>query len=158
MRIVGVTLAVSLLGSTLMAADAGEKKEVVAAVDRLFHGMATRSAEEIGASFTADAKIVADQGGKLSPVITGEDFIKRISGGQNEVVERMWNPTVLVRGRIATVWADYDVYVNGKFGHCGIDAFMLVKTEEGWKISDVTYTSETQNCKPNPLGPVTAKH
>jgi len=73
------------------------------------------------------------------------------------VVERMWNPTVLVRGRIAMVWADYDVYVGGKFGHCGIDAFTLLKTDAGWKISGIQYTSETQGCKPNPLGPPPAQ-
>lgn len=156
-------LVFGLIGSTVVSnaaaaeADREEKDRVVAAVNKLFHGMATRDAAEIADSLTADVKIIADSGGKIGSVVTRDDFVKRITGGQNTVVERMWKPTVLVRGRIATVWAEYDVHVNGKFGHCGIDAFMLVKSDEGWKISDVTYTAETENCKPSPLGPVSQK-
>ena len=43
---------------------------------------------------------------------------------------------------IATVWTPYDFWIDGKFSHCGIDAFDLVKTDEGWKIAGGSYTLE----------------
>jgi hypothetical protein len=55
-------------------------------------------------------------------------------------LERMWEPTVLVSGPIATVWTPYDFYRDGEFSHCGVDAFHLVKTGEGWRIAAIMYT------------------
>lgn len=62
--------------------------------------------------------------------------------------ERMRDKLVKVNlhGRIATVWAPYDIWVNETFSHCGIDAFTLVKSADGWKITSCTYTVETKNC------------
>jgi hypothetical protein len=63
--------------------------------------------------------------------------------------ERMRDTGVVIQihDRIATVWAPYDIWVNDKFSHCGIDAFTLLKTPEGWKISSCSYTVETKGCK-----------
>ena len=58
-----------------------------------------------------------------------------------------------MHGPIASVWTPYDFWVDGKFSHCGIDIFDLVKTAEGWKISGLTYTVERTGCAPSPLGP-----
>lgn len=140
-----------LLGCALMAcaADQNDKDEVVAVVNKLFAGMSGKNADEIAATMTADAKLIAAQAGKVSAPVGPADFARRIASNPGRIVERIFNPTVLVRGRIAVVWADYDVYVDSKFGHCGIDSFMLLKTEAGWKISEIEYTSETQNCSPH---------
>lgn len=154
MRIACWLLICSLIAA---AADQEDKAQVVSVVNQLFKGMYTKDAEAIKSTMTADAKLISAQNEKVGAAITRDDFAQRISANKNDVLERIWEPTVLVRGRIATVWAEYDVHVGGKFGHCGIDAFMLVKTDAGWKISDITYTSETQNCKPSPLGPVPEK-
>jgi len=66
--------------------------------------------------------------------------------------ERIWNPEVRVHGSIATVWAPYDFWVDGKFSHCGVDAFDLIKTPDGWKIAGGVFTMEAK-CEPSPLGP-----
>lgn len=66
--------------------------------------------------------------------------------------ERMWNPDVRINGLIASVTAPYDFWIDDKFSHCGVDAFDLIKTEEGWKIAGGVYTVE-QKCQPSPLGP-----
>jgi hypothetical protein len=142
-----------LLTSALCATAQEDQKEVISVVNRLFEGMAGRDAGVISSTMTPDAKLVATEDGQISQATTGERFAQRIGGSKSHVVERIWNPTVLVRGRIAILWADYDVYVAGKFGHCGVDAFTLLKTDAGWKISGIQYTSETQGCKPNPSGP-----
>jgi ketosteroid isomerase-like protein len=150
MRIAALVLAFSVCAC---AADQNDKKEVISVVNQLFAGMAAGDAAAVTAIMTPDAKLISAREDKVSPATSVADFAKRISTGPNRVMERMWNPTVLVRGRIAMLWADYDVYVGGKFNHCGIDGFTLLKMDAGWKISEVIYTSETENCKPSPLGP-----
>lgn len=48
---------------------------------------------------------------------------------------------------IAMVWGAYDLWVNDKFSHCGIDVFTLLKTGEGWKISSLSYSIEKESCE-----------
>jgi hypothetical protein len=61
-----------------------------------------------------------------------------------------------VSGGIARVWAPYDFWRGATFSHRGVDAFDLVMTESGWKISGATYTVEPRDCQPSPLGPPAA--
>ncbi|MEO8176408.1 MAG: hypothetical protein ABI626_07080 [Sphingomicrobium sp.] len=35
---------------------------------------------------------------------------------------------------IATVWAPYTFYLNGKKSHCGIETYTLYRLAEGWRI------------------------
>jgi ketosteroid isomerase-like protein len=135
------------------AADQDDQKQVTAAVNRLFEGMSAGDGPAVANTMTPDAKLIAVQDDKLGATRTRDDFAQRIAASKGTLLERIWNPTVLVRGRIAMLWAEYDLHISGKFNHCGIDAFMLVKTDDGWKISHVEYTSETQGCQPSPLGP-----
>jgi ketosteroid isomerase-like protein len=155
MRLIAVLFASTMIAAAADAAS--DKDDVVGVVNKLFAGMASRDGDAIASTMTPDARLIADNNGKLGAPLRRDEFAQRLASGKNQVIERIWNPTVLVRGNIAMVWAEYDVHVGGKFNHCGIDAFMLLKTDAGWKISDITYTSETQDCKPSPLGPVTAK-
>lgn len=82
------------------------------------------------------------------------DYIAGLAGREERVVERMWDPTVLIHKRLAVVWAPYDIYVDGQFLHCGVDAFTLLETEEGWKIATAAFTMEPTGCEPSPLGPL----
>ncbi len=92
--------------------------------------------------------------GKPDPrAFSNEEYFADLQASKQTMRERMWNPEVRVHGLIATVWTPYDFWIDGKFSHCGIDAFDLVKTEEGWKLAGGTYTVESK-CEPSPLGPL----
>jgi hypothetical protein len=54
---------------------------------------------------------------------------------------------VMVHNRIAMVWGSYNLWINDKFSHCGVDAFTLLKTEAGWKISSLSFSMETEGCQ-----------
>ncbi len=94
-----------------------------------------------------------DNGKPAMRTFTNQEFLNDLPGTKQSLRERMWNPEVRIRGFIASVWTPYDFWTDGKFSHCGIDAFDLVKTEEGWKIAGGTYTIESK-CEPSPLGPL----
>jgi hypothetical protein len=51
------------------------------------------------------------------------------------------------------VWTPYDFHIDGEFSHCGIDAFNMVRTDEGWKIASIVWTVERTGCENSPLGP-----
>jgi hypothetical protein len=56
--------------------------------------------------------------------------------GQAE--EPIWDAVVQIDDRLATVWVKYELIFNGEFHHCGIDAFELWRSDEGWKIFQLT--------------------
>jgi hypothetical protein len=109
------------------SAQSSEEKEVVTAVQKLF-----------------DAGKVSSQ--------TLEEFAGRLSAAKAQMLERIWNPKVFVRGRIAHLWAEYDFHLNGNFHHCGVDSIALVKSADGWRITGIEDTRETVGCTPSPLG------
>lgn len=61
--------------------------------------------------------------------------------------ERYWNPTVLIRGSIATVWTPYEYKLDGITSHCGVDVFSFVKMEAEWIVSNAMWTIEPQSCE-----------
>ena len=82
-----------------------------------------------------------------------EEYFAQLQASKQKMQERIWNPDVRINGLIANVTAPYDFWIDGKFSHCGVDAFDLIKTEDGWKIAGGVYTVESQ-CAPSPLGPL----
>lgn len=87
---------------------------------------------------------------------TRQWWLEAMPGRKQVWFERIWNPEVRVHGLIATVWAPYDLWRDGTFSHCGVDACSLIKTDEGWQISGCIYTIEKQ-CEASPLGPPSFK-
>jgi len=82
-----------------------------------------------------------------------EEYFAQLQASKQKMQERIWNPDVRINGLIANVSAPYDFWIDGKFSHCGVDAFDLIKTEDGWKIAGGVYTVESR-CAPSPLGPL----
>jgi hypothetical protein len=69
------------------------------------------------------------------------------------IIERGFNPTVHLAGTIASVWLPYDLWADGKWSHCGIDHFTLVKVGSAWRIANLTYTIEQPPaCRMHPDG------
>lgn len=159
MRQLGVTsvlAAAILVAPTYAAAQEDAEAAAVAAVQALFDAMAARDGDEIrrllteGATFVATAE-TADGVQVLES--TGAEFAASIGQPGPALLERMWDPHVMIEGPLAVVWTPYDFHVDGEFSHCGIDAVSLVRTSDGWKISSIAYTRETEDCDPSPLGP-----
>ncbi len=68
--------------------------------------------------------------------------------------ERGFHPEVRISGPLAMVWLPYDFYRDGKWSHCGVDAFTLLKSEGGWRIATLVWSVEQPPaCQPHPSGP-----
>jgi hypothetical protein len=71
-----------------------------------------------------------------------------------QVTERGFRPQVLVNGPLAMVWLPYDLYLDGKWSHCGVDVFTLVRQEGAWRIATMAWSAEQPPvCEPHPDGP-----
>jgi hypothetical protein len=62
--------------------------------------------------------------------------------------ERIVFGDIKIDGSLASVWAPYKFYLGTAFSHCGVNFFQLVKTEDGWKIIYIAYTTRKENCIP----------
>jgi hypothetical protein len=141
--------------STALAAPASSpEQDVVNAVQRLFDSMAARDPAGIQATLASEARFVSVRPNQTISQISGADFAARIAASKDPLLERMWQPQVLVAGRMATLWAPYDFHIGTRLSHCGVDSVTLFATPEGWKIAGVYYTViEAPQCPPSPLGP-----
>jgi hypothetical protein len=124
-----------------------------ALAQRLFDAMAAHDGAAAKALFTPDANLIAVAPDGKVTVTPIEKWTDRISSSKDKWLERMWSPKLQEHNAIATVWGEYDFHLNGKFTHCGIDTFTLVKTGGEWRIAALAFTRETSACPSSPLGP-----
>jgi hypothetical protein len=138
------------------ATSAADSTAVVAAVDRLFDAMARRDTTAARAVLMPGSQFISIRPGAESSAPRRQadsTFLRSLAGGGQRLLERMWTPAVHVHGAIAVVWAPYDFHIDGKFSHCGVDTFSLVRAATGWQISGISYTVEQTGCAASPLGP-----
>jgi hypothetical protein len=159
-RLTVTIAATSILLAATRAESQTPRDSAVAAVNEFFRAMTARDTAALARVQFADGVLYAARVQGDSTAInrgTAEDFARRIGSMKDTYVERMWEPTVLVHGPLAVVWASYDFHRNKTFSHCGIDAFTFLRSPSGWKIATVSYTTEATGCKPSPLGPLPAQ-
>lgn len=79
---------------------------------------------------------------------------QRTSTSRATVTERGFRPEVRVNGPLAMVWYPYDLYIDGKWSHCGVDVFTLIRHEGRWRIATMAWSAEQPPvCEKHPDGP-----
>lgn len=133
-----------------------DREAVLKTVQAFFDTMTARDVEGAREILMPQGRFHAmriEEGKPDVRAFSNEEYFSQLASSKQVMRERMWNPEVRIHGLIATVWTPYDFWIDGKLSHCGIDAFDLIRTEEGWKIAGGTYTIEAK-CEPSPLGPL----
>lgn len=132
-----------------------EERAVLAAVQGFFDSMTSKDSASAAKALDVAGDFVAvllNDGGE--PIVQRADntgYFAGMSTRKEQYSERMWNADVRVHGAIAMVWAPYDFHIDGKFSHCGVDIFNLVKKKTGWMITSGTFTVERTGCVARPL-------
>jgi len=130
-----------------LAAQTPDEKDVLAAVQKTFDGMAANDGAKILASMTADARLYGVRATGAPYAMPAEQWANRIASLKSQLVERFTKaPAVSIHGTIANVWGEYEFLRDGKFGHCGVDSFNLLKTSDGWRVATILDTEETTGC------------
>lgn len=119
---------------------------VKATINRLFEGMKNADTVALKSAFTDDPILHTVATNKKKKVYVRvekyTDFVKITGQGKaGEADERVQFETIRIDGPLAMVWAPYEFYYKGKFHHCGVNSFQLVRLEDGWKI---TYLIDTR--------------
>ena len=127
-----------------------ERSAVLATVQKVFDGMRTRDTALLKSAFDTSARLVGvtRRGTPALTLLTPARFAAAVAGAKAGDVwnERMIDPEVKIDGNIAQVWTYYTFHLNDKFSHCGIDAFMLVRVGDAWRITQLADTEHPDNC------------
>lgn len=133
-----------------------DRQAVLALAQAFFDALAAKDGAAIRKLCLPEARIQSIRPGPGSAVLRSrslEEDITALAASRERLQERMWNPTVHLQGRIATVWAPYDFHRDGAFSHSGIDTFTFMRTDQGWRIAALAYTVEPDRPSAHPAGP-----
>lgn len=148
-----IVLALFLASTSLtLCAQASEEANVNAVINRLFTGMHEADSATVRSVFATDVTMVTVLRDKEdNPTLRKDsvvDFIKAIGQKQPEpLTEEIWNVKIQIDGDFAQAWCDYAFYIGHRFNHCGVDAFHLIRTTEGWKIFHLADTRRKVDCR-----------
>ena len=83
------------------------------------------------------------------------EFLKLVSRNKaGDLDERIYNIETQERHGISVLTMDYEFYFRGKYSHCGVDAFTLLKEINSWKIVNISDTRNYGNCRHEIIGSV----
>jgi hypothetical protein len=159
MRVALLFIVFALGAAPSHAQSSADRDAVLAALQVFFDTMTARDVEGARGILVPQGRfhvmdLVKPKGEPRS--LANEEYLALLQSSKQTMRERIWNPDVRVHGPIASVWTPYDFWIDGKLSHCGVDAFELIKTTDGWKVAGGAYTIE-KNCPPSPLGPLQVK-
>ena len=149
-RTIVFTLAIASLTSAAHAQQRSESDGVMAPINRLFEGMRSGDSAMVRSAFAANARLM-----RAGPNGLGETPIDRfvIAVGtphDSTWSEPIWDTQIQIDGHLASVWTKYAFFLGARLNHCGIDAFQLYRTSEGWKIFQLTDTQHNEGCEMPP--------
>ena len=78
--------------------------------------------------------------------MTSEKFSQNFAVKKGVLEEVMYAPETKIFGDLALVWGRYVFFVDNKISHCGVNAFHLARTDNGWRIANASTTIEPQGC------------
>ncbi len=64
-----------------------------------------------------------------------------------EADERISFETIRIDGPLAIAWTPYKFYYKGKFSHCGVNSFQLVRFVGEWKVQYIIDTRRRVGCE-----------
>ena len=124
-----------------------DEDQIKAVILKTFSAMKSVDSVALKSCFTEKAVLQISQirpEGNIVREVPIANFVKNVmtrkAGDMDERV-LSWGP-ILVDHEIATAWVPYEFYLNGKFRHKGVDAFILVKVGEEFKIQTLLYNMQ----------------
>lgn len=143
-------LVVAVAPATARAqAPSGEEAAVEEVVKGLFDAMRAADSAAARELFHPDASLTGpvEKEGEVTlgsrPV---KAFLDAMGGAEAEWDERIRNLEVRVDAHLATAWMDYTFYHGGELSHCGVNAFQLYRSADGWKIFQIADTRRREGC------------
>lgn len=150
-RFVLGTLFLLTFSFSASAQDTTDYPAIRAVVQKLFDGMRQGDSTLVHSAFAPDAVMFTTYKDKKgTPYVEQgilKDFLDAVGTPREETWdERIHDVEIRADDGLAHVWAPYVFYLDGVKVHCGVNAFQLVKTIDGWKIQSLTDSRRREPC------------
>jgi hypothetical protein len=129
-----------------------EEDSVKMVINKLFTAMKQSDANSLKECFADSAIMQSIALNKQNKLYIRNDNVNEFAASisklpKDSADERILFESVKVNGVLASVWCPYKFYYNGKFLHCGVDNFTLVKLYGSWKILYLIDTRRKHGCE-----------
>ncbi len=126
-------------------------KEVAKVINQLFDGMRLGDSSMVNSCFYHEVEMLTTytdkEGNAHLKKGSVQDFLKAVGTPHDEVWdEKIFDIEIRIDDNLTQVWAEYSFFLDDKFSHCGVNAFHLFKTNDGWKIFHLTDTRRRAGC------------
>ena len=72
---------------------------------------------------------------------TWQGFVDYVGGAKASIEERFHNVRIETDGSVASVYFDFEFVADGKVENRGAETWQLIRTDDGWKIASMLYSS-----------------
>ena len=128
-------------------AQKSDEEGVKSTINRFFDAMRNSNSTELQATLykTAVLQTINKSGEGISEDI--QAFAQSLSKAQKgDLDEKIEFKSIQIDQSLASVWTPYQFFYKGKFSHCGVNSFQLVKENGEWKIQYIIDTRRKENC------------
>ncbi|TDQ31578.1 nuclear transport factor 2 family protein [Zeaxanthinibacter enoshimensis] len=150
MRTLLLTLSCFLLGCAVYSQPAADDPRNT--IKEFFKAFHARDTSGMGALMAEGMKLQTMKVSDSAQFEVAEQTRRNFLAGMKQlpdtlrIEERIKSYDLKVDGPMAQVWTPYEFYVNGKFSHCGVNAFQLGKVKGRWKILYLIDTRRKTDC------------
>ncbi|HRI20759.1 MAG TPA: nuclear transport factor 2 family protein [Panacibacter sp.] len=136
---------------TFFAEAQTDEASIKAVINKMFTAMKEGDGKSLMECFADSAILqsISEKDGRVS--VTNEsvkdfaDFVATQPKGAAD--ERINFDLVKIDASLAIAWTPYQFYYNGKFSHCGVDSYQLVRINGAWKIQYLIDTRRKTGCQ-----------
>lgn len=127
---------------------------VKAVINNMFDAMRASDGVLLQSVFGDSALLQTISRNKEGKTIIRNESIKEFaasvgSAPKGALDERISFESIKIDGALASVWTPYSFFYNGKFSHCGVNSFQLVRIDGIWKVQYIIDTRRKINCLEN---------
>ncbi len=139
-----------LLNTTVKSQNAEDSVKTV--VNNLFTAMKSSDSVLLKTCFAENCILQTILKNKEDRIIVKDESVNEFavsiaSQPKGSLDEQIVFDVIRIDGPLAIVWTPYNFYYNGKFIHCGVNSFQLVKINNEWKIQYLIDTRRKAGCK-----------
>ncbi len=126
----------------------GQESNVQAVIESLFNAMYNANSYQAKSLFLPEGRIISKETDGSVRVVTSQQFSTMLGNlSRGKYREEIKNIEIKIDDYLASAWVDYELYVDGKYNHCGVDAFQLHYDGSSWKILQIADTRR-DDCTP----------
>ena len=144
-------IVLTVILSTGMARAQSAEDSVKTVINKMFAAMKNADGASLSSCFSDSVvfqTIARNKEGQT--VVRNEDasgFAEAISRSKpGSLDEQIIFETIKVDGPLAIAWTPYKFYFDGKFSHCGVNSFQVVRFNGEWKIQYIIDTRRKTGC------------